>query len=360
MFGQTVLVLQGGGALGAYQMGVYQAIHESGIEPDWVVGTSIGAINGAIIAGNRPSCRLERLQAFWDQVAIGQDDPLSGMADLFGRGLVNLATILRGIPGFFTPNPSAFLGLDAPLGIEQAAYYSTAPLRQTLNNLVDFDHLGTRATRLTVGAVNARSGQMRYFDSGRDDIGVDHVMASGALPPAFPAVRIDGQPYWDGGLYSNNPVEVVLDDNPRRDSTIFSVTLWNPSDAEPTTLAGVTARQKDIQYSTRDRSHIHHQQQIHRLRRVIREMTVRLPPAMREAPEMQELSAWGCGTTMHLVRLQAPRLPGEDATKDIDFTAHGIRSRRQAGYDDAMRTLKRAPWLAPTHFTDGIVIHHMA
>jgi NTE family protein len=360
LFGQVVLVLQGGGALGAYQLGVYQAMHEAGAEPDWVVGTSIGAINGSIIAGNPPSRRLEQLHAFWDRMEMKQNTPLSAMAGWFGNGITNLGTFIGGIPGFFAPNPSALLGQNAPLGIEKAAYYTTEPLRETLNALIDFDYLQGKATRLTVGAVNAISGEMRYFDSREDDIRVEHIMASGALPPAFPAVRIDGVPYWDGGIYSNTPVEVVLDDNPRRDSTIFAVQLWNAADSEPKTLADINERTKDIQFSTRDNSHIQRQQQIHKLRHIIREMGKIMPADLRERPEMRELAAWGCGTTMHLVRLHAPRIRGEDAAKDIDFTSHGIRTRWQAGYDDARRAFEIAPWTSPTESTEGVVIHQIS
>jgi NTE family protein len=355
--GQVVLVLQGGGALGAYQPGVYQAMHEAGVEPDWVVGTSIGAINGSIIAGNHPSRRFEQLHAFWNRMETNPNDPLSSLAGLFGNSVTNLGTYLGGIPGFFAPNPAALLGQNAPLGIENAAYYTTEPLRQTLSTLIDFDYLRSKATRLTVGAVNANSGEMRYFDSREDDIRVDHILASGAFPPAFPAVRIDGEPYWDGGIYSNTPVEVVLDDKPRRDSTIFAIQLWNAADSEPKTLADINERQKDIQFSTRDNTHIQRQQQIHKLRHIIREMSRMMPPELRETDEVRSLAAWGCSTTMHLVRLHAPRIKGEDASKDIDFSRHGIRTRWQAGYQDAKRALEMAPWLAPTDSIDGVVIH---
>ena len=226
--GQIVLELQGGGALGAYQLGVYESMHEAGIEPDWVVGTSIGAINGAIIAGNPPGVRMEKLKAFWERME--QRSP-AGMIDAllpaFANFFTNVGTVTRGIPGFFEPNPAALQGQHARLGLDAASYYSTAPLRETLTELIDLDYLHSKATRLTVGAVNARTGEMKYFDSHQEPLRIDHVMASGALPPAFPAVRIDGEPYWDGGIYSNTPTEVVLDDKPRRDSVIFAVQLWN-------------------------------------------------------------------------------------------------------------------------------------
>ncbi|WP_395702743.1 patatin-like phospholipase family protein [Aquabacterium sp.] len=355
--GQVVLVLQGGGALGAYQLGVYEALHEAGIEPDWVIGTSIGAINGALIAGNAPEHRLERLQAFWQHVE--QQMPLAGPMDWLGMGnlLANMTTVMRGIPAFFTPNHAALRGARAAVGVEQAAYYSTAPLRDTLAALVDFESLQGGPTRLTVGAVNACSGAMRYFDSRDEALGVDHVMASGALPPAFPAVRIDGQPYWDGGIYSNTPIEAVLDDKPRRDSLIFAVNVWHQTGPEPESIWQVMGRQKDIQYASRADSHIARQKQIHRLRHVIRELQKQLPAAKQNDPKVKELAAWGCGTTMHVAHLVAPRLEGEDHTKDIDFTPAGVRARREAGHADTLRMIERAPWQAPADPIEGVVEH---
>jgi len=356
-FGQTVLVLEGGGALGAYQLGVYEAMHEAGIEPDWVVGTSIGAINGAIIAGNPPEARMERLYEFWDGLQRKNHNPFAAVMNMFGNVFSNMNIIKNGVPGFFEPNPSAIYGQFARLGLDKASYYSTEPLRQTLSTLVNEDYLATKTVRLTVGAVNARTGVMRYFDSKKEHLRVDHIMASGALPPAFPAVRIDGEPYWDGGIYSNTPVEVVLDDNPRKDSTVFSVHLWNPEAAEPQTLWEIGGRLKDIQFSSRANSHIERQQKIHRLRHIIREMSMQMPDSLRSKPEMKELSAWGCGTTMHLVRLSAPRLDNEDQTKDIDFTSQGIDARRQAGYADTQRAIAKSPWKTPVDPQEGLLIH---
>ncbi|MBL8323673.1 MAG: patatin-like phospholipase family protein [Rubrivivax sp.] len=371
---QTVLVLQGGGALGAYQAGVYAALHEGGIEPDWVIGTSIGAINAAIIAGNEPGERLARLESFWQQVeqashGLGVAGPWEAMTrgvgpawlsmwnQAWSSSLANARTVVQGIPPFFTPNPQAWLGLHAQLGVEQAAWYQTTPLRHTLGALVDFKRLAQGKMRLTVGAVNVRSGQMHYFDSRDRRLAVDHIMASGALPPAFPAVRIDGEPYWDGGVYSNTPIEAVLDDKPRRDSLIFAINLWPPGGPEPESIWQVMGRSKDIQYASRADSHIARQQQIHRLRHVIRELAREVRPERADAPEVKSLADWGCGTTMHVVRLLAPRLDGEDHTKDIDFTAAGIRARWQAGYADASAALARGAWREPCDPIDGVVVH---
>lgn len=355
--GQVVLVLQGGGALGAYQVGVYEALHEAGIEPDWVIGTSIGAINAALIAGSAPENRIHRLRDFWGRVQqdVGHD-PLRFLTGL-SNVTANLATVTRGIAAFFTPNPMAWLSTHARLGIENAAYYTTAPLRETLSGMIDLEHCAEHKIRLTVGAVNARNGEMRYFDSRDEPVGVDHILASGALPPAFPAVRINGDPYWDGGIYSNTPIEAVLDDKPRKDSLIFTVHMWNPEGPEPESLWQVMGRQKDIQYASRAKSHIARQQQIHHLRHIIREISKELPEKIRNSEKAKELASWGCGTTMHVARLVAPKLDGEDHTKDIDFTPAGIRERWREGYADTRAMIERAPWRAPVDPMDGVVIH---
>ncbi|HXI66423.1 MAG TPA: patatin-like phospholipase family protein [Steroidobacteraceae bacterium] len=356
--GQVVLVLQGGGALGAYQVGVYEALYKAGIEPDWVIGRSIGAINAALISGNRPEDRLDRLNEFWHRVE--QRWPLTGLFDWMGLGnlLPNMNTVTRGIPAFFTPNALAIGGSKAEVGVEAASYYSTAPLRETLGELVDFEYLCECKTRLTVGAVNACSGHMRYFDNRNEELRVDHVMASGALPPAFAAVRVDGEPYWDGGLYSNTPIEAVLDDKPRRDSLIFAVNVWHQAAPEPASIWQVMSRQKDIQYASRADSHIARQKQIHRLRHVIRELHMQLPASRQNDAKVKELASWGCGTTMHVAHLLAPRIDGEDHTKDIDFTSAGIQLRRSAGYTDAQRMIERSPWKsAAIDPIEGVIEH---
>lgn len=355
--GQVVLVMQGGGALGAFQAGVYAAMHEAGIEPDWVVGTSIGAINGTIIAGNKPANRINRLREFWQQV--GSAHTSSGLWGAFGLGNLvhNLGAVSSGIPGFFTPNLQAHLGAQMPLGITNASYYSTAPLRDTLERLVNFDLISQGTTRLTLGAVHVESGRIRYFDSREDAVRLDHVMASGALPPAFPAVEIDGEHYWDGGIYSNTPIEVVMDDTPRRDSLIFAAQLWQQENELPNTMAQVNSRLKDIQFASRAESHLPRQQQIHHLRHVVRELGRMLSATVRTTPEAQNLLRWGCGTVMHVLPMQVPAQPGEDHTKDLDFTPSGIRARWDAGREFAKRKIAEAPWHDAVDPVMGIVVH---
>jgi NTE family protein len=358
--GQVVLVFQGGGALGAYQAGVYQAMSEAGIEPDWVIGTSIGAINASLIAGNAPEKRLPRLREFWRRMKHSPLTQLAGASPWFGQQVTNALTVAGGLPGFFQPNPWAFLGSHVPLGSESAGFYSTEPLERTLTELTCPDQLNACAPRLTVGAANVQTGEMRYFDSRETQLTVRHVMASGALPPAFPAIRIDGELFWDGGILSNTPVEAVFDDNPRRSGLVFAVHVWSPNGPEPDSIVRVTSRQKDLQYASRAKSHIARQKQIHKLRHIISELAKALPEDVRKRPDMKALSAYGCLTRMHVVRLLAPPLHGEDHTKDIDFSPEGIRMRWDAGYADTVRVLAQAPWTHQFDPMEGFILHEAA
>jgi NTE family protein len=352
--GQIVVVLQGGGALGAFQAGVYHALHEAGIEPDWVIGTSIGAINASIIVGNEPDNRLGALQEFWQRIAHQSS---SNAWPQFTQALANWATITGGLPGFFAPNPFAFFGPHVALGADHAGYYSTAPLEKTLTELVDFSLIKRNKPRLTVGAAHVETSQMRYFDSRTTEIGVKHVLASGALPPAFPAVQIDGEYYWDGGILSNTPAEAIFDDNPRRNSLVFAVHMWNPVGPAPQTIWEVLHRQKDIQYSSRVATHIARQAQIHRLRHVIKELTHHIPDDVLARPEVRELIGYGCLTRMHFVRLLSPRFDNDDHTKDIDFSPAGIRRRWESGYEMTVRAIESAPWKGDFDPLEGVFLH---
>ncbi|MDQ4419265.1 patatin-like phospholipase family protein [Sphingobium sp. DEHP117] len=354
--GQIVLVFQGGGALGAYQVGVYQALHEAGIEPDWVVGTSIGAINASIIAGAPYAERMERLRDFWKRV---ETDKFMGvpLPNWFTSAARNMMAITTGIPAFFQPRPSAFFSPHAPLGSDGAGYYSVAPLSETLKTLVDFDQINNGPMRLTVGAANVRTAEMTYFDSRDTAIDVRHILASGALPPAFPAVRIGEDLFWDGGILSNTPVETVFDDPKRRSSVVFSVHLWNPHGPEPETIWQVMNRQKDLQYSSRAAAHIERQRQLHKLRHIIAELAEEFAAAHPADNRLTELASYGCTTRMHVIRLLAPALDYEDHAKDIDFSPDGIAQRWQAGYRHTMDTLNQAPWRGDFDPLEGFILH---
>jgi NTE family protein len=357
--GQIVLVLQGGGALGAYQAGVYQALHEAEIEPDWVIGTSIGAINAGLIAGNAPGQRVAKLQEFWLRITQSSLVAAANAHPFIAAFAPNAATIAGGVPGFFEPNPAAWIGAKARLGAERAAYYSTEPLQSTLRDLIVSKLLNAGSPRLTVGAANVQTGEMHYFDSRETPLSIRHIMASGALPPAFPAIRIDGELYWDGGILSNTPVEAVFDDIQRRSGLIFAVHMWGPNGPEPDSIWKVMGRQKDLQYASRAVSHIRRQQQIHKLRHIIGELAQKLPAEAQADPEIAAMAAYGCVTRMHVVRLLAPPLAGEDHSKDIDFSAEGIRARWEAGRADTTRALLEMPWNQEVDRTEGFVLHEV-
>ena len=354
--GQTVLVLQGGGALGAYQVGVYEALAEAGIEPDWVVGTSIGAINAGLIAGSPKGERVDRLCEFWKRVENGPS-LANFMPAWMSASARNATAVMSGVPSFFQPQAAAFLSPHLPLGPDAAGYYTTRPLMETLEDLIDFDQLNSGDVRLTVGASNVRTSEMVYFDSRDREIDVRHIMASGALPPAFPAVRIDGELYWDGGILSNTPVEVVFDDNPRRSSLVLAVHIWNPHGPEPRSIWEVMNRQKDLQYSSRSNTHIARQRQLHRMRHIIAELGSMVPECAAKDNAVAKMKGYGCTTTMHVVRLLAPALQYEDHAKDIDFSPDGIRQRREAGYRNTMDTIEQAPWRGKFDPLEGFVLH---
>jgi NTE family protein len=355
--GRVVLVLQGGGALGAYQVGVYQALHEAGVEPDWIIGTSIGAINAGIIAGNKFADRLVKLEEFWRRMKRPSTWPFAsswpGLSDAFSCWPI----LADGIPGFFKPNLQAFWAANLPLGLNNAAFYSTEALRETLAELVDFTIINRGSPRLTVGAANIETSMMHYFDSRETAITTEQIMASGALPPAFPAINIDNQFFWDGGILSNTPTEVIFDDIPRHDSLIFAVHLWNPRGPVPRSILEALNRQKDIQYSSRIASHIARQQQTHRLRHVISQLVQHIPAEQRNNETVRELAEYGCKTQMHVVRLLAPRIENENHTKDIDFSASGIGARREAGYAATTRALEQAPWRGEFDPIEGVILH---
>ncbi|MDP5008175.1 MAG: patatin-like phospholipase family protein, partial [Glaciimonas sp.] len=269
---RVALVLQGGGALGAYQAGVFQAMDENDLTPDWVVGTSIGAINAALIAGNKREDRVAKLREFWDTVSHGDLLDVTNVPDSVRMANVWTTTqdiFLRGVPGFFTPrggfNPFA-LGMS--VDPEQASFYDTKPLAETLTRLIDFDYLNaSNGMRLTVNAMKVACGSLKKFDTDQRTIGVEHIMASGALPPGFAPVRVDGDLYWDGGLFSNTPLDVVLDDDAKVDTVCVMVDLWRADGNEPTTLEQVQLRQKDVTFASRSQRNLEERAEQHALRR---------------------------------------------------------------------------------------------
>jgi NTE family protein len=349
---QRVLVLQGGGALGSYQAGAYQSLCNFGFEPEWVAGISIGAVNAAIIAGNERDKRVERLKEFWEMVSapVPWKPVLNGDR---GRSVFNetsaalIATF--GVPGFFTPRiPPA--PLWPPGHPEAQSYYDTAPLRRTLERLVDFDRINDLKCRLSVGAVGVTSGNFRYFDNVEfarqgKRIGPEHIMASGALPPGFPAIVIDGEHYWDGGIASNTPLDYVLDAEVERDLLIFQVDLFSARGVVPTTLLEAAEREKDIRFSSRTRMNTDKNRQIHNTRRAVRDLISKLPDDLKDDPSVQLLREASKENTVTVVHLIYKSKNYETSSKDYDFSHVAMVEHWSAGVRDVHLSMRHKDWL---------------
>ncbi|MDE2029105.1 MAG: DUF3734 domain-containing protein [Alphaproteobacteria bacterium] len=341
----VALLLQGGGALGAYQGGVYQALAEHGIEPDWVAGISIGAINAAIIAGNAPDARVDKLRAFWESVTTPYSwlHPTAHMfADGKMRGFVNQisagASLVHGVANFFTPRmPTPWL--HQPGTPAATSYYDTKALRSTLESLIDFDRINAGEMRFNVGAVNVRTGNFTCFDAQTHKIGPDHIMASGALPPGFPAVEIDGEHYWDGGLVSNTPLQWMVECMPRQDTLAFQVDLWSARGAVPRDMAKVMTRQKEIRFSSRTRANTDRFRESQRLRHAAATLLEKLPSDLKQTPEAELLQAVADCKTYNIAHLIYHTKDYEGDSKDYEFSRLSMEDHWRAGYEDARHTL---------------------
>jgi NTE family protein len=351
-FDRVVLLLQGGGALGAYQAGVYEALAEANLHPHWVAGISIGAINAAIIAGNPPNLRVEKLRKFWEGITNAWFDAgVGGLCSLlasgdFARGSINqmnsAVALVNGAPGFFLPripNPYFY----PPGAVEATSYYDTAPLKATLESLIDFDRVNAEhaETRLSLGAVNVRSGNMVYFDSPSQVIQPEHVMASGALPPGFPAIEIEGERYWDGGLVSNTPLMwIAMTQHRPPDSLVFQVDLWSAQGEFPRNLAEVATRQKEIQFSSRTRAFTDHFKQLAKLRTMLAALIDELPEEMRQREEVKFLSSTADRHFANIVQLIYRAKCYEGDSKDYEFSRGSMEEHWRAGYCDAVHSLR--------------------
>jgi NTE family protein len=346
-FERIALLLQGGGALGAYQAGVYQAMDEAGLYPSWVAGISIGAMNSAIIAGNPPERRVARLREFWEMVS---SSPLGlpnftvlDTKNQFGRQFINQAQamniLLFGAPHFFSPRvpPPSLWPPSDPL---KASYYDNAPARATLERLVDFDLINKRQIRFSVGAVDVCSGNFRYFDSDDCEIRVEHVMASGSLPPGFAATEVDGRFYWDGGLISNTPLQWVLDSQPRKDTLAFQVDLWSSRGELPKDMIEVEIRQKEIIYSSRNRAATDEYKRSQKLRIALANMLRDIPQELRDSDDAKLLSGVANDKVCNIVHLIYRAKKYEGIAKDFEFSRRTMEEHWKAGYINARETLK--------------------
>jgi NTE family protein len=362
-FENIALILQGGGALGAYQAGVYEALAAANIHPDWIAGISIGAINGALIAGNAPETRVAKLRAFWERVTTKlycdwTEWLLSEKGDAIRRWLNQMSAysaLANGVPGFFALRFPVPL-LQPPGTMAATSFYDTSRLEQTLEDFVDFDRINTQDVRLSVGAVNVRGGNLVYFDTTTHTIGPRHIMASAALPPGFPAVEIEGEHYWDGGSVSNSPLQWIVDSRPHFDTLAFQVDLWNARGELPSTLAEVATRQKEIQYSSRTRAGTDSFERIQRLRRALADLFAKLPEALRNGPEAQLLQPLGDHKVYNLVHLVYRAKNYEGHSKDYDFSRASMEEHWQAGCQDAVRTLRHPEVLERPTNREGVFI----
>lgn len=358
-YDRLALVLQGGGALGSYQVGVYQALAEAGCDPTWISGVSIGAINAALIAGNPPERRMERLEAFWTLMTERQVWPYTPEGDWF-RDLRNRSsafmTMVLGQPGFFKPhavNP----WLQPPGARHATSFYDSAELRHTLEQLVDFDLLNDGTKRVSVGAVNVATGNIVFFDTHHQRIGPEHIMASGALPPALPMVEIDGEHYWDGGIVSNTPLQYLLDQEEDLSSLVFQVDPFNARGPIPRQMSEVANRQKDITYSSRTRQTTDAFKRILALRLQLLDALQRVPAKSLREGEAELIADYADAGVVNIVQLIFQPKSYAGAAKDYEFSGTSMREHRASGYADTVRTLRHPDWLERPDSQTGIRVH---
>src|ERR1700676_4772425 len=362
-YDEIALVLQGGGALGSYQAGVYEGLAEAGLQPNWIAGVSIGALNTAIIAGNAPETRVEALRGFWNSIChplgwlgglgawtlpgLGLHDVSRKWASMWAAG----RALTEGQPGFFAPRfplPMAGLGKRSP---KVVSYYDTAALKETLLKFADFDRINDGDIRVSVGAVNVRTGNLVYFDNTKMRLEPGHFMASGALPPGFPAVEIDGEYYWDGGLVSNTPLTEVVSHPQHKKTLVFQVDLWSASGVLPGDLLDVCERAKDIQYSSRTRTitAMLGSNQVHA--QLIRELLKHVPPGLeKDHPLIREAQKVADGRAVNVLQLIFKNKAYQGHYKDYEFSIDTMRDHWQTGLDDIRASFEHPDWFAiPSH-----------
>lgn len=360
-FDHTVMVLQGGGALGAYQAGVYAGLAEAGVAPDWISGVSIGAINAALIAGNLPEQRVKRLREFWERVSAHAPfvPPLSldPMRPLFNF-MSAASSVAFGVPGFFSPRiPAPFISHEG--NFEALSLYDTDPLRTSLEELVDFELINRKVVRLSLGAVNVRTGNSVYFDNSKTRIGPKHVMASGALPPGFPAVRIDGEWYWDGGIACNSPLWYVLDEDYRMSALILQVDVFSGAGELPKTLREVQERTKDIQYSSKTRFNTTRISEIEDLRNSLHRLLDKLPSTLQTDPDVQKLGAISTRGAVALVHFINRHNTRSSSFKDYEFSRATVMELWDFGYSDAKKSISNPQWRQATDLGNGVRIYDL-
>jgi NTE family protein len=360
-FHHKVLALQGGGALGAYEAGVYQGLAEAGLAPDWIVGVSIGAINASIIAGNPPERGIQQLHEFWERVSARASfmlpAPLDALRPLF-NALGAASAVAFGVPGFFSPRfPPPFMAFDGSQGA--LSFYDTQPLKATLEELVDFDRINRKEVRLSLGSVNVRTGETVYFDNTKIRIIPEHVMASGALPPGFPPVNIDGEWYWDGGISSNTPLLYVVDEYDRASAIIIQVDVFSGSGELPHNLHQVQERTKDLQYASKTRFSSNRVKELEELRASLRCVLDLLPQEARSHPEVQRLAAVSKRGEVSLVRFTNRHDTCSSDFKDYEFSRATVTQLWEGGLGDVRSAIDRQAWRNAVEVARDIYVHDL-
>jgi NTE family protein len=365
-FDTIALLLQGGGALGAYEGGVYQALAEANVLPNWVAGISIGAVNAALIVGNPPERRVARLREFWEAVSKLPFD-LLGVPDSHSINLKNLEAhrllnrtraffvAMFGVPSFFVPRfpPLEFLPSERP---DKLSFYDVAPLKATLERLVDFDRINNSDVRLTVCAVNERTGKLTSFDTTTHKIDARHIVASGSLPPGFPATEIDGEYYWDGGVASNSILHLVLDNPPQRDTLAFQIDVWSASGELPRDMTDVDAREKDIRFSSRSRAAIDHFRTMQRARHALRKALEAMPDNLRKSAKIERLETEADETSYNVVHLIYQAKSYEGVSKDYEFSRQTMEEHWRSGHEDASRAISHPEIFERPDTIDGFCV----
>lgn len=362
-FDRTILLLQGGGALGGYQAGVFKGLTENGLTPDWLIATSIGAINSAIIAGNPPKKRVKKLLEFWESISTKFPTAPDGLNNIlferYEHFLSALYALTFGQPGFFKPrmiNP--WFGLET--SADKLSFYDTEDLRKSLLRFVDFDLLNAQKMRLSISAVHVRSGLLVYFDNTKIEIKPEHIMACCAFPPGFPAVQIEGHMFWDGGVNSNTQIDLLFsDDRPIR-SLCFMVHLFDSYGTRPSNMDELLKRQKDISYASHHREFIMTYRNIHHLRHAIRILGSQLSKPKKKDPELKKLLRLGRSGIIHLVRFHCKAMHSDLSSKDYDFAWPSISKHIHCGYEDVCRAFKHPPWEVPMPKEKALVIHEIS
>lgn len=364
-FDEIVYLFQGGGALGAYQVGVYQALTENGYSPDWMVGISIGAINASIIAGNPPEKRLEKLKQFWQLITHAME-PAWPFCEAHNQNLLTVYNMCSanyalffGQRNFFKPTSSnPWLMIDE--SPDKISYYDTSHLRSSLMATIDFEYLNSNHIRLTLGSVNVKTGRLKFFDNKKESLHVEHIMASCALPPGFPAIEINGEYYWDGGLYSNTPLISVINDLPHKSRLCFLVDLFDSTGLIPRNMDEILERAKDINYSGHIDILLDYYDLHLFMQKKIASCIQTLPDEMKKHPSLQELSNYGDSHHVHIAKIVYKAKRQDLHSKDYEFSNFSARKRMEEGYHHTLQLLSNPKWWRDQEDNMGTVVHPSA